>query len=196
MALARKVSLKLYWLRRVVSRCGAWRTPTVLYMYMYMTSLLCLNCSEDFRSRLMASTVTYMYRIGKIGYYKTSCWQSTSSAMYYVCRVCRPILVREGLQDNSVHVYTAVDVCSFCRSAGDSEAHEYIALDADIQAVQEFKRPFAFRILCKGVSELCFSAEDEETLLEWLSRLNSASKTYDGGLCIVCEKVHVCGLPC
>lgn len=92
-------------------------------------------------------------------------------------------LLKKGRNSSWKRKWCTLKGCifSYQKSAGDSEAHEYIALDADIQAVQEFKRPFAFRILCKGVSELCFSAEDEETLLEWLSRLNSASKTYDGG---------------
>ena len=62
------------------------------------------------------------------------------------------------------------------RSTEENDGREFIVIDADIRIENESKKRYAFRICCKGVSEMFFSADDEETFTEWLTRLNAASK--------------------
>ena len=51
-----------------------------------------------------------------------------------------------------------------------------MVLDATIHVIQESKKQFAFGLQCKGIAEMFFAADDEEQFLEWLSRLDAASK--------------------
>ena len=67
-----------------------------------------------------------------------------------------------------------------CRSAeSDSHGQEYVILGADIRTVEDPKRSFTFCLMCKGVPEMYFSSEDEDTLVEWLSKLAVASNATD-----------------
>ena len=60
-------------------------------------------------------------------------------------------------------------------SETDSHGQEYVILGADIRTFEDPKRSFTFSVTCTGVPEMYFSAEDEDTLLEWLSKLAAAS---------------------
>ena len=62
------------------------------------------------------------------------------------------------------------------RTPDQTEGNEYVVLDATIQVIPESKKQFAFGLQCKGISEVFFAADDEEQFLEWLSRLEAASK--------------------
>lgn len=64
----------------------------------------------------------------------------------------------------------------FPRSPSDSTAHEYILLRAEISIVKDVKKPHAFKLACKGVKEAFFAADDEAELLDWVSKLQNASK--------------------
>ena len=52
-------------------------------------------------------------------------------------------------------------------------------LGADIRTIEDPKRSFTFSLMCKGVPEMYFSSEDENTLVEWFSKLAAASNAPD-----------------
>ena len=54
-------------------------------------------------------------------------------------------------------------------------------LDAAITVIKDTKKHYAFCLSCKGLSEVYFGADDEDTFMDWLSRLNAASKFCDRG---------------
>ena len=67
-----------------------------------------------------------------------------------------------------------------CRSAEtDSHGQEYVILGADIRTIEDPKRSFTFSLMCKGVPEMYFSSEDEDSLMEWFSKLAAASNAPD-----------------
>ena len=73
-------------------------------------------------------------------------------------------------------------VCSLpSRSPEDTEGHEYVVLDAVINVIKDTKKHYAFCLCCKGLSEMYFGADNEDTFMDWLSRLNAASKLCDRG---------------
>ena len=68
-------------------------------------------------------------------------------------------------------------VCSLpSRSPEDTEGHEYVVLDAVINVIKDTKKHYALCLCCKGLSEMYFGVDDEDTFMDWLSRLNAASK--------------------
>ena len=73
-------------------------------------------------------------------------------------------------------MYTPTKYIFFHRTPDQTEGNEYVVLDAAIQVIQESKKQFAFGLQCKGVPEMFFAADDEEQFMEWLSRLDAATK--------------------
>ena len=68
----------------------------------------------------------------------------------------------------------------YSRSAEtDSHGQEYVILGADIRTIEDPKRSFTFSLMCKGVPEMYFSSEDEDSLMEWFSELAAASNAPD-----------------
>ena len=77
-------------------------------------------------------------------------------------------------------------VClSFCFRSAETDAHgqEYVILGADIRTIEDPKRSFTFSLMCKGVPEMYFSSEDEDSMMEWFSKLAAASNAPDNSEC-------------
>lgn len=63
-----------------------------------------------------------------------------------------------------------------CRSPDDTQTNEYILLKADVKVVKDSKKQFVFQLACIGVPEVYFAADDDDEFLEWIHRLQIASK--------------------
>ena len=77
-------------------------------------------------------------------------------------------------------------VClSFCFRSAETDTHgqEYVILGADIRTIEDPKRSFTFSLMCKGVPEMYFSSEDEDSMMEWFSKLAAASNAPDNSEC-------------
>lgn len=57
----------------------------------------------------------------------------------------------------------------------DKKGHQYLVLGATVEAVEDPKRQYAFRLACKGVPEMWFAAESKDKLDEWISHLTKTA---------------------
>ncbi len=66
------------------------------------------------------------------------------------------------------------------RSQTDSHGHDYVLLNGEVSRVQDAKKNFVFSLHCKGVPEMYFAVNDEESYFEWLTKIGAAcnSGTY------------------
>ena len=77
-----------------------------------------------------------------------------------------------------------VSFLTFRSAETDSHGQEYVILDADIRTFEDPKRSFTFSLKCQGVPEMYFSSEDEDTQVEWLSKLAAASNAPDNSMSV------------
>lgn len=63
------------------------------------------------------------------------------------------------------------------RSSSDSSStHDYILLRAEVSAVKDVKKPYSIRLACKGVREIFLAADEEEDQINWILKLEAASR--------------------
>ena len=73
---------------------------------------------------------------------------------------------------------------SLSRNPEDSSTHDYVLLRADVIAVKDAKKSFAFKLSCKGVKEIYLATDEEEEQLRWMSKLQAASKRGKDNPCL------------
>lgn len=72
------------------------------------------------------------------------------------------------------------------RSQEDKKGHQYLVLGATVEAVEDAKKQYAFRLACKGVPEMWFAAETKEKLDEWISCITKTALMSKLWCIIVC----------
>ena len=72
-----------------------------------------------------------------------------------------------------------------CRSQNDTSGHEYALPSGRVEEVSEGKKKYTFNLLCKGVPEMQFSLDEEDSYHAWVNKLQAACSSGTFETCTV-----------